>query len=116
MLGADLDGCIGTSYAERINLKVRTSLARFIRKGMNFSKALKMHQKAFDLFQAWYIFIKSHKSLKLKIDSGIQKWFQKTPAMVEGITDNMWNLKELLILGFLFSNLGTRPSKTLIGN
>ena len=96
MLGADSDGYIGTSYVERINLTIRTSLARFIRRGMNFSKTLRMHTKALDLFQAWYNFIKPHKSLRLKIDSGNKKWFQRTPAMAEGITDHIWSLKELL--------------------
>ena len=96
MLGVHSDGYIGTSYVERINLTIRTSLARFIRKTMNFSKTMKMHQKAFDLFQAWYNFIKPHKSLRLKIDSGNRKWFQRTPAMAEGITDHIWSLKELL--------------------
>jgi hypothetical protein len=95
-LGDDLDSYIGTSYVERINLTIRTSLARFIRKGMNFSKTMKMHQKAFDFFQAWYNFIKPHDSLKLKIDSGNRKWFQRTPAMAEKITDHIWSLKELL--------------------
>jgi len=96
MLGVNSDGYIGTSYAERINLTIRTSLARFIRKGMNFSKIMKMHQKAFDLFQSWYNFIKPHKSLRLKVDSGKRKWFQRTPAMAEGIADHIWSLKELL--------------------
>ena len=96
MLEVNLDGYIGTSYVERINLTIRTSLARFIRKGMNFSKTMKMHQKAFDFFQAWYNFIKPHKSLKLKINSENRKWFQRTPAMAEGITDHIWSLKELL--------------------
>ena len=96
MLGIHSDGYIGTSYVERINLTIRTSLARFIRKTMNCSKTMKMHQRAFDLFQAWYNFIKSHKSLRLKIDSGNRKWFQRTPAMAEGITDHIWSLKELL--------------------
>ncbi|HWQ49864.1 MAG TPA: hypothetical protein VN414_13175, partial [Methanosarcina sp.] len=32
---------------------------------------MKMHQKAFDLFQSWYNFIKPHKSLRLK--SGLWK-------------------------------------------
>lgn len=73
MLGANLEGYIGTSYVERINLTIRTSFARFIRKGMDFSKTMKMHQKAFDFFQAWYNLIKPHKSLKLKIESGIRK-------------------------------------------
>jgi len=97
MLGANSDGYIGTSYVERINLTIRTSLARFIRKGMNFSKIMKMHTKAFDLFQAWYNFIKPHKSLRLKINSENRKWFQRTPSMAEGITDHIWNLKELLM-------------------
>ncbi len=83
MLEANLDDYIGTSYVERINLTIRTSLARFIRKGMNFSKTIKMHQKTFDFFQAWYNFINPHDSLKLKIDSGNRKWFQRTPAMAE---------------------------------
>jgi hypothetical protein len=96
MLEADLDDYIGTSYVERINLTIRTSLARFIRKGMNFSKTIKMHQKAFDFFQAWYNFIKPHKSLRLKIDFGNRRWFQRTPAMAERITDHIWSLKELL--------------------
>jgi len=49
-----------------------------------------------DLFQAWYNLIKPHKSLRLKTDSGKRKWFQRTSAMAEGITDHIWNLKELL--------------------
>jgi len=43
---------IGTSYVERINLTIKTSLARLIRKGINFSKNMKMNQKALDFFQA----------------------------------------------------------------
>jgi hypothetical protein len=38
MLETGTDDYIGTSYVERINLTIRTSLARFVRKGMNFSK------------------------------------------------------------------------------
>ncbi|HNW37545.1 MAG TPA: IS1 family transposase, partial [Methanosarcina vacuolata] len=93
---ANSEDYIGTSYVERINLTIRTSLARFIRKGMNFSKTMKMHQKTFDFFQAWYNFIKPHDSLKLRIDSKNRKWLQRTPPMAEGITYHIWNLKELL--------------------
>jgi hypothetical protein len=57
---------LGQAYVERINLTIRTSLARFILKGMNFSKTMKMHQKTFDFFKVWYYFIKPYKSLKLK--------------------------------------------------
>ncbi|WP_095644096.1 hypothetical protein [Methanosarcina spelaei] len=68
----------------------------YIIRDMDFSKRMKMHTKAFDLFQAWYNFIKPHDSLKLRIDSGNRKWFQRTPAMAEGITDQIWSLEELL--------------------
>ncbi|WP_148705171.1 hypothetical protein [Methanosarcina siciliae] len=60
-----------------------------------FSNSM-MHTKAFDLFRAWYNFIKPHKPLRLGINSGNRKWFQRTPAMEEGITDHIWSLKELL--------------------
>ncbi|MDP2215879.1 MAG: IS1 family transposase [Methanolobus sp.] len=96
MLGACSEDYIGTSYVERINLTIRTCLARFIRKGVNFSKTMIMHQKALDFFQAWYNFIKPHNSLKLKVDSQHRKWLQRTPAMAENITDHIWSLKELL--------------------
>jgi hypothetical protein len=35
-------------------------------------------------------------TLRLKIGSGNRKWFQRTPAMAEKITDYIWGLKELL--------------------
>ena len=53
MLGANSDDYIGTSYVERIKLTIRTSLVRFVRKKVNFSKIMKKHTKTFDLFQAW---------------------------------------------------------------
>jgi len=52
MLGMDSDDFIGTSYVERTNLTIRAFLAKFVRKGMNFSKTINMHQRAFDFFQA----------------------------------------------------------------
>jgi len=70
MLEIEENGYIGTSYVERFNLTIRDSLARFIRKGMNFSKKMRMHTKALDLFQAWYNFVKPHDSLKIKINCG----------------------------------------------
>lgn len=69
MLGACSEDYIGTSYVERINLTIRTCLARFIRKSLNFSKTMTMHKRSLDLFQVWYNFIKPHDSLKVKVDS-----------------------------------------------
>ena len=96
MLEINEDGYIGTSYVERFNLTIRNSLARFIRKGMNFSKKMKMHTKALDLLQAWYNFVKPHDSLKIKVNSANRRWEYRTPAMAEKFTDHIWNLGELL--------------------
>ena len=96
LLGADSGGKINTSYIERFNLTIRNSLARFIRKGMNCSKDLRMHIKAIDFFQAWYNFVKPHHSLRFEINLSRKRWMQRTPAMAEGITDHVWSLKELL--------------------
>jgi len=81
---------------ERMNLTIRNSLARFIRKGMNFSKSPEMHTSTLNFFQAGYNFIKIHNSLKLKRNCGNKKWEQRTPAMAEGIADHIWSLGELL--------------------
>ncbi len=95
LFGANSGGCINTSYIERINLTIRNSLARFIRKGMNYSKNALMHSRAIDFFQAWYNFVKPHKSLKLKVNCGNKKWLQRTPAVAQKLTDHVWTLKEL---------------------
>jgi len=75
-LGADSGGKINTSYIERLNLTIRNSLARLVRKSMNCSKISVRHTHARDFFQAWYNFVKPHKSLRLRIDQGRKKWIQ----------------------------------------
>lgn len=97
ILGADSDGKISTSYIERFNLTIRNSLARFIRRTMNFSKKRKIHTKIVDFLQTWYNFVKPHKSLRVPVDDGKRKWKQRTPVMAEGLTDHIWKLEELLM-------------------
>ena len=63
-LGVDSDGKISTAYVERLNLTIRNSLARFVRKGMNYSKDLQIHSHAIGFFQAWYNLVKPHQSLR----------------------------------------------------
>lgn len=95
-LGVDPGGKINTAYIERLNLTIRNSLARFVRRGMNNSKDLQIHSHAIDFFQAWYNFVKPHKSLRIEINKGRKRWMQRTPAMAEGLTDHVWSLRELL--------------------
>jgi hypothetical protein len=95
ILCEDLDGKINTSYVERLNLTIRNSLARFIRRTMNGSKNPVMHSRALDFIQAWYNFVKPHRSLRVEENDGRRKWRQRTPAMAEGLTDHIWSLEEM---------------------
>jgi hypothetical protein len=96
LLGIDSGGKINTAYIERLNLTIRNSLARFVRKSMNCSKILGRHTYAMNFFQAWYNFVKPHKSLRLRIDQGRKKWMKRTPAMADGLTYHVWTIKELM--------------------
>jgi hypothetical protein len=96
LLGADENGTINTAYVERLNLTFRNCLARFIRRTMNESKTHSMHSRVIDFFQAWYNFVKPHKSLRVLVVDGKRKWEQRTPAMAEELTNHVWALEELL--------------------
>jgi len=71
---------------QRLNLTISNSLVRFVRRGMNYSKDLRIHSPAVDFFSAWYNLVKPHQSLRIEI-----KWAKEmdaaTPAMAEGLTD-----------------------------
>lgn len=96
LLGADKNRCINTSYIERLNLTIRNCLARFVRKGMNFSKNPTIHTRALDLLQAWYNLVKPHNSLRLPCLNEKRRWIKQTPMMAERRTDHIWTMKELL--------------------
>ncbi len=49
-IGVDSGGKINTAYIERLNLTIRNSLARFVRRGINCSKYIRMHSYAIDFF------------------------------------------------------------------
>jgi ATP-dependent protease ClpP protease subunit len=63
---------------------------------MNCSKIRRRHTHALDFFQAWYNFVKPHKSLRLEVNQGRKRWMQRTPAMAEGLVDHIWTIKELM--------------------
>jgi len=58
---------------------------------------MKMHVCTIDFFQAWYNFVKPHKSLREHLENDSKrKWKKRTPAMAEGLTNHIWSLEELL--------------------
>ncbi len=74
---------ICTSYVERQNLTMRMAIRRFTRLTNGFSKKLENLKAALALHFAYYNFVRIHKTLRI------------TPAMAAGVTDRLWELREL---------------------
>jgi transposase-like protein/IS1 family transposase len=75
---------ISTSHVERQNLTIRMAVRRLTRLTNAFSKKWDNLWAAYCLHFAWYNFCRIHQTLRV------------TPAMEAGITDHVWELKELL--------------------
>jgi transposase-like protein/IS1 family transposase len=75
---------VSTSYVERSNLSFRTSLRRFTRLALGFSKKFENLRATVAVYIAWYNFCRVHQTL------------QTTPAVASGITDHVWTLPEML--------------------
>jgi hypothetical protein len=73
---------VGTSYVERQNLTMRTSMRRFTRLADAFSKKVENHCHALALYFVWYNFRRQHKSL-----GGV------SPAMAAGLTDTLHDME-----------------------
>jgi len=74
---------ISTSIVEGYNNKIRQRLSRFGRKTASFSKRARGYVAALSIFQFVHNFIDP-------------KQGQQSPAMLESITDHLWNWMEFL--------------------
>jgi hypothetical protein len=78
---------VSTSYVERQNLTMRMSMRRFTRLTNGFSKKAENHEHMLALHFLYYNFGRVHKTLRI------------TPAMEAGLTDHIWTLQEIALLG-----------------
>lgn len=77
---------ISTSFVERQNLTMRMHMRRFTRLTNAFSKRIENHCHALALYFVWYNFVRIHKTLRV------------TPAMAAGVTDRLWEMKDIVAL------------------
>lgn len=77
-------GRICTSYVERFNLSLRTSMRRWTRLTIAFSRCWRNHKAAVALFIAFYNFCTIHRSTRV------------TPAMAAEIARRPWTLADLI--------------------
>jgi len=96
---------INTSFVERMNLSLRHLVSRLRRKGLPFSKKRKFLEWHMQLGVAYYHFVRTHRSLRLRLpqpiptkgDGSPKKWLRRTPSMSAGLTDHIWTIQELLL-------------------
>lgn len=77
---------ISTSYVERQNLTMRMHMRRFTRLTNGFSKKVEAHANAVALHFMNYNFCRIHKTLRM------------SPAMAAGVTDRLWDVKDIVAL------------------
>ena len=86
-----------TAYVERTHLTSRHFNSRLTRKTLAYSKALEMHRAAAAWEDIIYNLIRPLKTLRLECtDDPRRRWIPRTPAVVAGLTDHIWTVKELL--------------------
>ena len=74
---------ISTSYVERQNLNMRMGMRRFTRLTNAFSKKVENHCHALALYFVFYNFVRMHKTLRM------------SPAMAAGVSDRLWDMKDV---------------------
>lgn len=77
---------ISTSYVERQNWSVRTSMRRYTRLSNGFSRKIENHMAAVWINYFAYNFIKIHRTLRV------------TPAMAAGVTTRLFDVMDLVNL------------------
>jgi len=77
---------VSTSYIERQNLTMRMSMRRFTRLTNAFTKKIENHVATLAIFYMHYNFVRIHQTLRV------------TPAMAARVTDQLWEIKDLVDL------------------
>lgn len=85
---------IATSSVERQNLSVRNYGKRFARKTICFSKDGEYLASYIEMLQAWFNFIKPHRSLRVKNPDG--SYTRRTPAMAQGLANRPLTWQDVL--------------------
>lgn len=89
-----------TCYIERTHLTMRHMNGRLVRKGLGYSKQLRMHKAHAVWEDAVYNLCRYVKTLREEVLPEAarfeHRWSHLTPSMAAGLTDHRWSIKELL--------------------
>ena len=102
---AGLSGRINTAFVERINLTIRQCVSKLTRRTWGPAKFTPELMEHLEYWRSYYHFVRPHESLAEEMPKPVQrkgkqqprKYRRKTPAMVAGLTDRRWTVKDLLL-------------------
>jgi len=96
---------INTAFVERLNLSLRQRVAAIGRRSATPCKSEDGLRQQLALFQVYHHFVLPHASVRQALAEPVpthghgsaKVWRPCTPAMVAGLTDHVWSLKEVLL-------------------
>ncbi|MGQ9467402.1 MAG: transposase [Anaerolineae bacterium] len=86
-----------TAYIERTHLTMRLFNGRLTRKTLAFSKQVEMYRASAVWEDLVYHLARPLKTLWLEVHTANCRWLPRSPAMLAGLTDHIWTVKELLM-------------------
>lgn len=101
---AGLSGRINTAFVERVNLTIRQCVSKLTRRTWGRAKFTPELMEHLEWWRSYYHFVRYHESLEEELAQPIQrkgkqqprKHRKRSPAMMAGLTDRCWTVKELL--------------------
>jgi IS1 family transposase len=99
-----LSGCINTAFVERLNLTIRRSISKLMRRTWSTAQSIPALEAHAYWWMAYYHFARNHESLRVKLAEPIarkgqqtpRRYRKATPAMAAGITSRQWSVMELI--------------------
>ncbi|MGB9578594.1 MAG: hypothetical protein ACPL3S_04915 [Halothiobacillaceae bacterium] len=86
-----------TAYIERTHLTMRLFNGRLARRTLAFSKLVEMYRASAAWEDLAYNLARPLKTLRLEVNTAACRWLPRSPAMLAGLTDHIWTVKELLM-------------------
>jgi hypothetical protein len=102
LMGSPRREDITTAHIERFNLTLRSLNRRYIRRDLGFSKRLNYHERQLALLLMYYNYcwtLGPRPATEAELAQGLPHRIKRnTPAMEAGLTDHVWEIRELLRL------------------
>jgi transposase InsO family protein len=99
-----LSGRINTAFIERVNLTIRQCVSKLTRRTWGPAKYTPELIEHLEWWRSYYHFVRPHESLAVELGLPIlrrgqqqpKKYQRRTPAMMAGLTDKRWTVRELI--------------------